>query len=149
MTHTSLKAVRGPLLAAFALLACAAPAQAGTPVHTSPDRTWLMLTVTQGETRSAAEGGSLLLCDPPRGHRHAADACAELAAADGHIAGIPAKDVYCPMVYAPVTAHAHGQWQGRPVEYTQTFPNRCVMAARTGSVFALDALEGTAGPAGL
>ncbi|CAL9620852.1 Subtilisin inhibitor [Streptomyces sp. enrichment culture] len=137
MTHSSVvKAVRGGLLAAAALLACAAPVQADTG-RTAPDD-WLLLTVGEGETPSAATSGGLLLCDPPRGHRHAADACAELAAADGHIAGIPPKDVYCPMVYAPVTVHAHGEWGGRPVAYTETFPNRCVMAARTGSVFALD-----------
>ncbi|WP_309059195.1 SSI family serine proteinase inhibitor [Streptomyces sp.] len=136
MTHTSLKAVRGALLAAVALLACAAPAPANTG-HTTTDD-WLLLAVGRGETPPVTAGGSLLRCDPPRGHRHAADACAELAAADGHIAGIPPKDVHCPMVYAPVTARAHGEWRGRPVTYTETFPNRCVMAARTGSVFALD-----------
>lgn len=136
MTHTSVKAVRAGLLAALVLLACAAPARAGTG-YPAPDSR-LLLTVSQGETPSTAEGGTLLRCDPPRGHRHAADACAELAAADGRITAIPAKDVFCPMLHAPVTAHAHGTWRGRPVEYTETFPNSCVLAARTGSVFALD-----------
>ena len=54
------------------------------------------------------------------------------------LAALPPKGGYCPMLYAPVTAHARGQWNGRPVEYTETFSNGCVMAGRTGSVFALD-----------
>ncbi|MFF5156685.1 SSI family serine proteinase inhibitor [Streptomyces sp. NPDC000348] len=137
MTHTSLKAVRAGLLAALVLLACPAPARAGAG-HVAEDSR-LMLTVSHGETRSTAENGTVLRCDPPRGHRRAADACAELAAAHGRIADIPAKDVVCPMIFAPVTAHAHGRWRGEPVEYTETFPNTCTMSARTGSVFALDA----------
>ncbi|MFE0516615.1 SSI family serine proteinase inhibitor, partial [Streptomyces sp. NPDC058964] len=81
----------------------------------------------------------LLLCDPPRGHSHAAEACAELDAADGDIGSVPAKeDVVCPMVYAPVTARARGEWQGRSVLYEETFSNACTMVARTGELFALD-----------
>ncbi|MFE9771832.1 SSI family serine proteinase inhibitor [Streptomyces sp. NPDC005931] len=139
MTYTSATAVRGALLAAVALLACAAPAPAATDGASVPDN-WLFLTVGPGETRTTDAQGILLLCDdPPQGHSRAAEACAELAATDGRIDGIPTKnDVFCPMVHAPVTAHARGEWRGRPVEYTQTFPNRCVMAARTGAVFALD-----------
>ncbi|MFF1272031.1 SSI family serine proteinase inhibitor [Streptomyces marokkonensis] len=138
MTHTSLKAVRAALAAALVLLACAAPARADSwrPARDSG----LMLTVGHGEAQSAAVGGTMLWCDPPRGHhRRAADACAELEAADGRIADIPAKDVICPMVHAPVTAHAHGTWRGRAVEYTETFSNTCMLTARTGSVFALNA----------
>ncbi|MGY0070641.1 SSI family serine proteinase inhibitor [Streptomyces sp. QTS137] len=141
MTYTSPKAVRGALLAASALLAFLVP----TPAQADPDPQgaadsdhWLLLGVDQGETRTGTTPGSLLLCDPPQGHPRAAEACEELAAADGRITGIPARDTYCPMVYAPVTAHARGQWRGQPVEYTKTFPNRCAMEARTGSVFALD-----------
>ncbi|GAB2716958.1 SSI family serine proteinase inhibitor [Streptomyces bullii] len=143
MTHTSAKAVRGGLLAAAALIVvCTTPAQATVPERAAGN--WLYLTVTRGATPSAAPHGTLLLCDPPSGHTRAADACAELDAADGDIGGIPSKDGMCPMVYAPVTAHARGQWRGRPVTYTETFPNECVMAARTGAVFTLDAPEPTA-----
>lgn len=136
MTHTSLKAVRAGLLAALVLFACAVPARAaGGPGEDSR----LLLAVTHGETPADAEGGVLLSCDPPRGHRHAARACAELAAVDGRIGDLPPReDVVCPMVYAPVTARASGVWRGRAVDYTETFPNTCTMTARTGSVFALD-----------
>ena len=44
------------------------------------------------------------------------------------------------MISAPVTARAQGEWNGRPVDYAETFSNGCVMAGRTGSVFALDGL---------
>lgn len=83
--------------------------------------------------------GALLLCDPPQGHPHAARACAELAAAEGDIDRIPdTPGTLCPMIYAPVTAAARGAWDGRPVTYTHTFANSCVMGASTGAVFALE-----------
>ncbi|GGX23773.1 hypothetical protein GCM10010297_51310 [Streptomyces malachitofuscus] len=131
-----MKAVRTALAAALVLLACAAPARANSarPAQES----WLMLTVSHGETPSASEDGTMLRCDPPGGeHRRAADACASLAAADGRIADVPSQDAICPMVYAPVTAHAHGMWRDRPVAYTETFPNPCTLAARTGPIFDL------------
>ncbi|MEV7790089.1 SSI family serine proteinase inhibitor [Streptomyces sp. NPDC088106] len=135
MTHTSVRAVRAALLVALALLACAAPARAGAGHHPGPDSR-LLLTVGRGET--GVEDATVLWCDPPEGrHRRAADACAELEAADGRISAIPAKDAVCPMIYAPVTAHASGSWRGRPVDYTETFPNTCTLSARTGAVFAL------------
>lgn len=137
MTNTIMAtAVRGTLLAAAALLALGtAPAAHAAPGKHLGD--WLYLTVTRGDARSHDTRGALLLCDPPRGPRHAAEACAELEAADGDIGGIPTKaGALCPMIYAPVTAHARGLWHGRPVEYRETFPSACVLGARTGSVFA-------------
>jgi hypothetical protein len=140
MTHTTTaRAVRSGLLAATALLvACAAPAQA-TVRGPEPAGDWLLVTVTRGDTRSSGTtDGTLLLCDPPRGHARADAACAELDRAGGDIAAVPPHETRCPMIYAPVTAHARGQWRGRPVDYTRTFPNSCVMQASTGAVFALD-----------
>ncbi|MFJ9632337.1 SSI family serine proteinase inhibitor [Streptomyces sp. NPDC101175] len=146
MTYTSTAtALRATLLAAALLLAAGRAPVLAAPRHGLQDD-WLRLTVTRGDgpsgdprdTRSVDPRGTLLLCDPPQGHPHAAEACAELGAAGGDIDAIPAKSVLCPMIYAPVTAQARGQWQGRPVDYTRTFSNGCVMAARTGDVFALD-----------
>ncbi|MFG2474631.1 SSI family serine proteinase inhibitor [Streptomyces fagopyri] len=83
--------------------------------------------------------GALLFCDPPQGHPHAVRACAELNAAEGDIDRIPdTPGTLCPMIYAPVTAAARGEWNGRPVTYTHTFANSCVMGAATGAVFALE-----------
>src|SRR3954463_12664033 len=140
MTYTTkATAVRGALLAAAALLA-ASPASAA--VRTAPGEArqgdWLYLTLTRGDSRSSDARGTLLLCDPPRGHARAAEACAELGTADGDIRAIRKKDVFCPMIYAPVTVHARGKWHSRAVEYEETFPNACVLRARTGAVFALD-----------
>ncbi|MGW3103538.1 SSI family serine proteinase inhibitor [Streptomyces sp. NPDC001100] len=138
MTYTSrTTALRGALLAATVLLAAGqTPAQAAPRHGLRGD--WLYLTVTRGDGRSSDTRGTLLLCDPPQGHAHAAEACAELAAAGGDIDAVPARSVLCPMIYAPVTAHARGEWKGRQVDYTRTFSNRCVLGARTGDVFALD-----------
>lgn len=136
MTKTT-EAVRGGLLAAMVLLAAgAAPVQAA-PHEPVPDN-WLYLTVTGDDARSSDTPDTLLLCNPPQGHAHAAKACEDLGAADGDITRIPARtDAICPMIYAPVTASASGEWNGRPSEYTHTFSNSCVMAAETGAVFAL------------
>ncbi|MEU4659066.1 SSI family serine proteinase inhibitor [Streptomyces sp. NPDC023723] len=135
-TTAAARAVRAALLAAVALLvAWAAPAQATEPGG-GPSGDWLLLTVTRGDAPSATDGGTLLLCDPPRGPARAAAACAELAAARGDIGAIPQRKAICPMIHAPVTAQAHGSWRGRPVRYEETFPNACVMTSRTGTLFA-------------
>lgn len=146
MTNTTL-AVRSGLLAALALLTVGAtvPAQA-TPVQGD----WLHVSLTRGsalpqalhpvrggETPVSGTRSTLLLCDPPRGHTRAAQACAELRDAGGDITRIPHKNAICTEIYAPVRATAEGRWNGRPVMYEQTFANGCVMAARTGAVFAL------------
>ncbi|MFJ8026974.1 SSI family serine proteinase inhibitor [Streptomyces sp. NPDC096311] len=129
--------VRNALLAAVALLTLGAtPAQATSP-QAFPGN-WLYLTLTTGDAHSSSTRGTLLLCDPPQGHARAAEACAELATAGGDISRIPPKpDTICSMIYAPVTASARGEWEGRQVTYAHTFSNSCVMGAETGAVFAL------------
>ncbi|MEV5952373.1 SSI family serine proteinase inhibitor [Streptomyces sp. NPDC051987] len=137
MTHLSkATAAAGALLAAATLL-LAGPAQAA-PGGTH-DGDYLYLAVTKGDSRSSDTRGTLLLCDPPQGHSRAAEACAALDAVGGDITRVaPVEGAMCPMVYAPVTAQARGQWNGRPIEYRETFPNSCQLLARTGPVFALD-----------
>ncbi|MET7730525.1 SSI family serine proteinase inhibitor [Streptomyces sp. NPDC005402] len=124
----------GLAAASVLLLAAAAPATAGSSAGT--DHLYLM--VTTGDGRSSDTRGTLLLCDPPQGHGRAAEACAELDSVGGDLDALEPADGYCPMLYAPVTAQARGEWNGRPVEYRQTFSNGCVMRARTGAVFALE-----------
>lgn len=136
MTYlTRATATAGALLSAAGLLA-AGPAQAA-PRDSIPGH-WLYLTVTKGDAPAGGTRGTLLQCDPPQGPARAAEACAELAAADGDIGRIPPEHVFCPMIYAPVTAHARGRWNGRPVSFRRTYANTCTMNARTGAVFALD-----------
>lgn len=139
MTHTISatalrRAARAGLTAAALLLAAATPAAAGSAAGGD----YLYLMVTKGDARSSDTRGTLLLCDPPQGHGRAAEACAQLDAVDGDLGALPPAEVYCPMLHAPVTVQARGQWNGRPVEYRQTFSNDCVMTARTGAVFALE-----------
>ncbi|MFI1163550.1 SSI family serine proteinase inhibitor [Streptomyces sp. NPDC020801] len=140
MTHskkaTTARLLRGLTAAAALLLAVPAPALAAHR-HIGPGD-WLYVTVTHRNARTSDIHGTLLLCDPPRGHSHAAEACAQLRRAGGDIRGIPRKNVFCSMIYAPVTVDARGQWHGRAVRYTETFANACAMRARTGDVFALD-----------
>ena len=133
-TLRTARAVRGALLAVGLLVAGSAPAQA---VSQDVRDNWLYVTVTRGEQGSGDTRSTLVLCDPPQGHAQATRACAELARADGDIAGIPPRKILCPMLYAPVTVHAQGEWNGRPREYDRTFSNACELGARTGAVFAL------------
>jgi hypothetical protein len=132
-----IKAVGGGLLAAAAALALgtATPQAAAQDSDTG---NWLFVSVTHGDGRHAETPGRLLLCDPPQGHGKAAEACADLERVGGDIRRLERKDAFCPMIYAPVTAHARGEWNGRPVQYHETFSNGCGLAARTGAVFALD-----------
>ncbi|MFJ5261913.1 SSI family serine proteinase inhibitor [Streptomyces sp. NPDC088387] len=141
MTHTTYsstaRAVRGGLLAAALLAAATVPAQA--TAQPSLPGNWFYLTVTSGDAQSSDTRGTLLMCNPPQGHDRAAEACDQLGAVDGDIGSIPMDPaVLCPMIYAPVTAHASGQWNGRSVEYRQTFANECSMSGNTGAVFALE-----------
>lgn len=154
MNHTT-QAVRTAVLAALALLtAGAVPAQAAPAEQLAGN--WLYVTVTRGEAQPAAPGtpgeaaapgapaaedsgavGALLICNPPQGHARADRACGELDRAGGDITRIPQSGTFCPMVYAPVTASARGEWNGKSITYDRTFANECVMNGATGSVFAL------------
>ncbi|MBW8736669.1 MAG: serine protease [Streptomyces turgidiscabies] len=134
-TLRTARAVRGALLAVGLLVAGSAPAQAVSRQDVRDN--WLYVTVTRGEQGSGDTRSTLVLCDPPQGHAQAARACAELARADGDIGGIPPRKILCPMLYAPVTVHARGEWNGRAREYDRTFSNACELGARTGAVFAL------------
>ncbi|MEU6316694.1 SSI family serine proteinase inhibitor [Streptomyces sp. NPDC047009] len=133
MRKTTL-ALRGALLAAAALLIAPSASAAPRPATAG---NWLYLTVAKGDTRSRDIRGTLLMCDPPRGHVAAVRACAQLAAVQGDIGRIAPAHMYCPMIYAPVTVSARGEWGGHPVDYSHTFANACDLEARTGAVFAL------------
>jgi hypothetical protein len=40
------------------------------------------------------------------------------------------------MIYDPVTVTATGRWKAKPVRFTHTYGNPCVLHAATGAVFA-------------
>ncbi|MFC7863643.1 SSI family serine proteinase inhibitor [Streptomyces murinus] len=133
MTYfTRATAAAGVLLAAAGLLA-AGPAQAAPHAHGNR----LHLAITRSGARADSGRSALLRCLPPHGHPYAAEACAELTAARGDIDRIPARKVFCPRIYSPVIATAHGRWNGRMVDFRRTYTNLCELRARTGSVFDL------------
>ncbi|MEU7417718.1 SSI family serine proteinase inhibitor [Streptomyces antibioticus] len=141
MTHFFPTAPRRRALPAVAtallLAAAAVPAHAVSGDARPGD--WLRLTVTRGTGQSGETRSAVLLCAPPQGHSRAAEACGQLAAADGDPARLaPRPGAICAMLYAPVTARASGRWGGQPVEFSQTYGNDCELEALTGAVFALD-----------
>ncbi|MGW5331351.1 SSI family serine proteinase inhibitor [Streptomyces bauhiniae] len=109
----------------------------GTTAHAASGD-WLSLTLTRPGTTGGDTRTALLLCDPPQGHPKAAEACAELAAAEGDFSRLGDKDTLCTLIYAPVRARAHGRWHGRQVAYDRTLGNACELRAETGDVFALE-----------
>ncbi|WP_416967760.1 SSI family serine proteinase inhibitor [Streptomyces sp. 4F14] len=124
------------LAAALTLTALTAPAQAA---QSALPGNWLQISVTKNKGQSSDMRGTLLVCnDVPQGHAKAAEACAQLAEAGGDIGAVPPRDIMCTLEYAPVTARARGQWDGKSVHYEKTFDNKCQMGAETGDVFALD-----------
>ncbi|MFK4108450.1 SSI family serine proteinase inhibitor [Streptomyces sp. NPDC002176] len=99
---------------------------------------WLSLAVTRPGTTGGGTRAALLLCDPPQGHPKAAEACAELATAEGDFSRLGDPDMLCPLIYAPVRARAQGLWHGKQIDYERTFGNACQLRAETGDVFALE-----------
>ncbi|MFC9971438.1 SSI family serine proteinase inhibitor [Spirillospora sp. NPDC127200] len=82
------------------------------------------------------ERGAFLQCPGGLGnHPHGERACADLAAARGDLNRLPGDPHGCTKEYAPVTAVATGTWYGRPVRWSRTYSNACVMDAATGPVF--------------
>ncbi|WP_377267252.1 subtilase-type protease inhibitor [Peterkaempfera sp. SMS 1(5)a] len=98
----------------------------------------LELTLHSGEEVSGRVLASVVLeCDPDGGsHPDPAAACGALRRSGGDFRALRARQgVMCPMIYAPVTAEATGQWDGRPVRWVRSYANRCAAAAESGGVF--------------
>jgi hypothetical protein len=96
----------------------------------------LVLTFAQGERPEPVQRAVALRCLPTGGdHPAPVAACRDLEIAGGDFTRLPISDEPCTFEYRPVTVTAHGVWQGSMRSYSGTFPNRCVMIQRTGSVF--------------
>ncbi|ONI80296.1 hypothetical protein ALI22I_43850 [Saccharothrix sp. ALI-22-I] len=106
---------------------------AGTASAAQPE-TDLVLAVYQEE--SGIES-TRLTCDPAAGdHTLAQAACGEIEAAGGDFTQLTGTEPqFCTFDYNPVRVAAFGSWRGEPVQYTEEFPNRCVMERETGAVF--------------
>ncbi|WP_202502154.1 SSI family serine proteinase inhibitor, partial [Streptomyces sp. SID5785] len=133
MAQATLTTARRALLAAAAtaaLLGSTAAAAQAAPPDAPPTDTgnWVHVTVMQGDGPTGPTRSALLDCSARRGdHPHTAQACGELAAVGGDIARVHVQDTSCPMIYQPLTAYAHGMWNGRRVAYARNFSNACVL----------------------
>jgi len=121
--------------AALALVAAlgapASPAQAAPrPGPQTPSV--LLLTVDDG----AGVRATVLTCGPAGGlHPDPFTACRLVARVDGDLDALDVDGAPCTSQYAPVVARAAGFWQARPVSYTRTFTNPCLMQRTTASLF--------------
>ncbi|MGW0522164.1 SSI family serine proteinase inhibitor [Crossiella sp. NPDC003009] len=96
------------------------------------------LTVTFAEGEKASPPGKVaaLLCEPTGGtHPNKDAACARLAEVDGRVESMTEESMACTMDYRPVTVTLKGNWQKRPVNFTRTYGNGCVLRSQTGPVF--------------
>ncbi|MFE1948968.1 MULTISPECIES: SSI family serine proteinase inhibitor [Streptomyces] len=140
-TLTTARRALAAAAAAAALLGTTAAGAQAAPPDAPPTDTgnWVRVTVMQGDGPTGATSSALLDCTAERGdHPHTERACAELAEAAGDVDRLRAdEDAMCPMVYKPLTAYAHGMWNGRRVAYARNFASDCVLYASTGSLFRL------------
>ena len=130
----------GALLLGSAVAAPAASAASPAPESNRPGAT-LRLWVDRSDiilAGSIAPRVFALTCDPDGGtHPHPEKACELLRSVDGDFRRLNVNpDAICITLYAPVTAHMEGVWQGRKVSYQKTYGNSCWLAAATGAVFA-------------
>ncbi|ADL46806.1 SSI family serine proteinase inhibitor [Micromonospora aurantiaca] len=113
------------------LAAPASPAQAAPrPGPETPSV--LLLTVDDG----AGLRATVLTCGPTGGlHPDPITACRLVARVDGDLDALDVDGAPCTSQYDPVVARAVGIWQDRPVSYTRTFGNACLMQRTTASLF--------------
>ncbi|MGK5444327.1 SSI family serine proteinase inhibitor [Micromonospora sp. URMC 105] len=119
-------------LTATALLPQAAQA---APRSGTQSPSVLLLAVDRPGT--AEDRSTVLVCGPTGGtHPDAATACRTLAQVNGDLTALSVDPGPCTFEYAPVTVHAWGYWQDRPVAWSETYSNRCLLLRGTGALFA-------------
>nr|QEO73657.1 hypothetical protein [uncultured bacterium] len=118
----------------FASGLLAAPLIGTGTASAAPPETDLVLAVHQ---QDSGVQSTRLTCDPAAGeHVRAEAACGEIEAVDGDFTQLTGTEPQvCTFDYNPVRVAAFGSWRGTPVQYTEEFPNRCVMEQETGTVF--------------
>ncbi|SCG37698.1 SSI family serine proteinase inhibitor [Micromonospora humi] len=116
------------------LAAVAAPGAAGAAPRPGPETPSVLLLTVGGEADVRA---TVLVCGPAGGlHPQPAAACRLVARVDGDLDALDVDADPCTAVYAPVVARAVGRWQDRPVHYTRTFDNRCLLTRAAATLFA-------------
>lgn len=131
---------RAGLVAACGALLTAVALPLGGTAHAADAPSALVLTVSPGASAQTVgvERAVTLSCTPaPAGsHPEPQEACAELNAADGDLAALPAQpQTLCPLIYAPVVVTVQGVWQGERVDFARTFANQCVMRSQGGPLY--------------
>ena len=126
----------GTALIAGATLVAAAPVPAAFASGEQQEHVGLMNLTINGHTAKDFRT-ALLSCGPDAGtHPHPSTACEAISDAEGDFHAIDGGAGLCPLIYDPVTVRAAGVFDGKPVDYSETFSNACVAANATGSVFA-------------
>lgn len=108
---------------------------AGTANAESHSASALTLTV---QPSVGATSTVVLECGPTGGsHPSPQVACDEIALTNGDFSRLPDQaGTYCTMEHQPVTVSAQGSWRCKPVNWTHTYSNACLLRVDTGSVFA-------------
>ncbi|MBA9003420.1 SSI family serine proteinase inhibitor [Thermomonospora cellulosilytica] len=128
MPHLAARILTGAALTIALLPAVPAAAAAATGTD-------LRLTLTHPASDTSSTRTVTLTCEPPGGtHPRAVRACADLARSGGRFVR-EAPHTVCTLEHRPVVAEAAGRWRGRPVRWTGSFPNACVLRARGGAIF--------------
>lgn len=138
MRYIAARVGLGAALVVGGLATAVAPASAA-PTQSRPSS--LVLTIASGETPadSTVVAETTLTCAPEvgGGHGYAAQACAELQAANGdfEVAMKRNPTAMCPTVYEPHWITAKGVWEGKPVSFTDYYASRCDLDAEKSLIF--------------
>ncbi|MFC7341024.1 SSI family serine proteinase inhibitor [Saccharopolyspora griseoalba] len=129
-----------PRLVGTALLAAAMAAGALAPAATAADQQRahlgvVNLTISGHDAKDLRT--AMLSCGPDAGtHPDPGAACEAITDVEGDFHAIDGGNGLCPLIYDPVTVRATGVYDGRAVDYVDTFSNACIAASRTAGVFA-------------
>jgi hypothetical protein len=122
----------------FACLALAAPILPAT-AHAAP-LTAPLLPAAGLVLSVRPEMGTLsttqLNCEPAGGlHKHAQQACDQLAPFEGDFRRMRPTDAACTMELNPTKATLRGKWRTKKIDFQQVYSNPCVLRVHTGKVF--------------
>jgi len=122
--------------AAVAAIGCVMATPAAATAAVGAPRGDLQLWASRGESFSQNTATVMLQCAPDSGdHPKAEDACAAVAKVGGRFEAMNGAGI-CTREYAPITVAALGTWDGRQVNFSKSYANRCEMRNATGAVFA-------------